>query len=457
MAAIEELSADLDRAEVIAGVEHAAGLAASRSAGRTLRVRLDQETGILQCFASQRVVAEVADPEREIHRDQAPEGASEGDLVEVPAPLRSASRNAAWAARETLETKLRAGRLLARANRFRDRIGKLETGRVLRREGHDLIVDLGPVEGRLPGGEQSRHEVFNPDDTVRAVVRSIEPEDPPVILSRIAPEVVAGAIERETPEVRRGLVEVRAVARHPGTRAKAAVWSEAPGVDAVAACLGPGGARIRAVSRELRGERVDVVRWSPTMEGLARNALRPAEVLRVERATGPAPSPDRGRRRRDPGLIVTVSEAELPRAVGKRGENVRLASELLGIPIEVIADGDDAPARPRRSRRPEARRPGNPRGGDRDRSRGRGRPPRGPNARPFSGSRQDSRKAGGAGRRPRPPARAPHRSSHGSPHRSPDRSPRRAAPSAPPAPSDEKRPLAETVNETANVDGGAGS
>ncbi len=399
MSAIEELATEVDRAEIIASVEQAAALAASRSAGSALVARLDPETGVLRCFASRRVVAEVSDPAREIHRDEAPAGAAEGDVVEVPAPFGRARSSASRAAREVLELRLRSARLLGRADRFRDRVGRLETGRVLRREGHDLIVDLGPVEGRLPAGEQSRHEVFNPNDTIRASIRAIRPEDPPVILSRIASEVLSGAIERETPEVRRGVVEVRAVARHPGTRAKVAVWSDAPGVDPVAACLGPGGSRIRAVSRELRGERVDVVRWSEPLEAFAATALRPARVLRVERS-------DSGRD--GPELVAHVSAAELPRAVGKRGENVRLASELVGAPIQVVEEGQDPrdrrrrPGRGRPARR--GRRPDRPparRGRHSDRPparrgarKGPGRPPR----RPGSGhrrSRPGSRERGG--------------------------------------------------------------
>lgn len=391
MAAIEELAADMDRDEVIASVEHAAGLAVSATAGRTLRVRLDSETGGLLCFAMKRVAAEVLDPESEIETGAAPEGATPGDMVEVPAPLGVSRRSAVRAARAVLEARVGAAWRLARAARYRDRIGKLETGIVARREGEDLIVNLGPVEGRLPASEQSRHEVFNPEDTIRAAVRAVEPEDPPVILSRIAPEVLAGVIERETPEVRRGEVEVRAAARHPGVRAKVAVWTEARGVDPVAACLGPGGVRIRAVSRELRGERVDVILWHPEIETFAKNALRPAEVLAVEPLptgpdgrTGPAGRagsderrPVRGRERQSTGLLATVSEAELPRAVGKRGQNVRLASELVGLPIEVVAEGQPVRLRPRREgprEGPEPRRDRDPR---RDRGPGRRRSPGG--------------------------------------------------------------------------------
>ena len=197
-------------AEIIAGVEQAAGCSQPPgSAGKNLRVRLDPESGKLVCYAPKRVALEVLDPDSDIHLEKAPAGASPGDVVEVPAPFGTAVRSAAWAAREVLETRLRAARLLTRAERYRDRIGRLETGIVARREGHDLIVNLGPVEGRLPASEQSSHEVFNPEDTIRAAVQSVEPVDPPVILSRIAPEVLAGVIERETPEVRQGVVSVR--------------------------------------------------------------------------------------------------------------------------------------------------------------------------------------------------------------------------------------------------------
>ena len=397
MAAIEELSIEVDRAEVIAGVEQAAALAASQTAGKTLKVRLDPESGSLSCHVVKRVAAAVVDPDSEVRVEAAPEGSSPGDLIEVPAPLGISARRAVRAARAVLESRLGAARLLARAERYRGRVGKLETGVVARRDGGDLIVNLGPVEGRLPASEQSRHEVFNPEDTIRVAVRSIEPEDPPVILSRTAPEVLAGVIERETPEVRRGIVEVRAVARHPGVRAKVAVWSSAAGVDAVSACLGPGGARIRAVSRELRGERVDVVLWDPSMEAFARNALRPAEVLGVRPAEADASGPPRWGNSRPAGLIVTVSEAELPRALGKRGQNVRLAADLLGAPIEVVAEGQAprerrAPARERGSVRRDGFRPRRgPSGPEHRRTRS---PERGRQRRPGGGP--------GRGHRPRP-------------------------------------------------------
>ena len=404
MAAIEELAAEVDRAEIIASVEQAAGLAASRSSGHSLSARLDAEKGRLVCYVVKRVAAEVQDPETEVAAEAAPEGSSTGDLVEVPVPFGTAARSAARAARAVLEARLGAARMLARAERYRGRIGKLETAIVARREGPDLIVNLGPVEGRLPAEEQSRHEVFNPEDTIRVAVQSIEPRDPPVILSRISPAVLAGLIERETPEVRRGVVEVRGVARHPGLRAKVAVSSAARDVDPVAACLGPGGSRIRAVSRELRGERVDVVLWNERVEDFARNALRPAEVRdirRVEEGTGGGAS---RRLREQGGLLVTVSEAELPRTLGKRGQNVRLASELLGLPIEVVAEGspeaDDRRVRrgPRRAGSPE-RRPRGPSSPER-RPGGRRGGPGGPSRRPPPRTRKPR------SRRPDPSARA---------------------------------------------------
>lgn len=382
MEAIEELSATVARSEVIAGIEQAASLAASQTAGRTLSVRLDPDRGTLECFASKRVVEEVGDPETEVLLSASPEGSEPGDLVDLPAPLGAAARSAVRAGREVLASRLRGAKSMVLAGRYRDRIGKLETATVKRREGADLIVDLGSVEGRIPASEQSRHEVFNLEDTVRASVLAVEADEPPVVLSRIRPELLAGVIERETPEVRQGSVEVKATARRPGIRAKAAVWSGTVGVNPVAACLGPGGARIRAVSRELRGERVDVVLWSRSPERFARNALQPAEILGVrparpgEMPQRPAAGPGRrdargGPRRRDSrdgerpraggprsigrgrrpdgpdgpdrtpaGLVVTVSAEELPRALGKRGQNVRLASELIGIPIEVVAEGE---------------------------------------------------------------------------------------------------------------------
>ncbi len=339
MDVINELAAEVDLGEIIASVELAAGLAASRHLGRRVKARLDPSNGAFS-FAEPKGSQEVP-----VALESAvPAGARSGvtDGREAGRLLR-ASREAARSAREVLHLRLHNARLLSRAARYQDRIGRLETGTVARREGKDLIVNLGPVEGRLPLAAQSRHEVFNEGDLIRVAVTAVRPEEPPVLLSRTAPEVVAGVMERETPAIRSGEVSVRGVARLPGIRAKAAVSSNASSVDPVAACLGPRGATIRAVTRELRGERVDVLRWSDSMETFVRNALRPARVLSVELPADGS------------GAVVTVIDSELPRALGKRGQNVRLASELTGQRIEVEVDGQ-APRR-RREFRPSRGRP----------------------------------------------------------------------------------------------------
>ena len=358
MDVINELAAEVDRGEIIASVELAAGLAASRHLGRPVEARLDPSNGAFS----------FAEPEGS---RQGPDAAE--SVVPAGAGFLRASREAARSAREVLHLRLKNARLLSRAARYQDRIGQLETGSVARREGRDLIVNLGPVEGRLPLSGQSRHEVFNEGDLIRAAVTAVRPEEPPVLLSRTAPEVVAGVMERETPAIRSGEVSVRGVARLPGIRAKAAVTSNSSSVDPVAACLGPRGATIRAVTRELRGERVDVLRWSGSMETFVRNALRPARVLSVE-------IPADGS-----GALVTVVESELPRALGKRGQNVRLASELTGQRIEVVVDGQ-APRR-RREFRPSRRGPGGRR----------------PSARPKPGGRPGRPGRRGRPRRSRPP------------------------------------------------------
>ncbi len=358
MALIEEVAAisGVSVEAIIGSVEDAAGQAASGSAGGPLAVRLDRKTG-------------------RFHRLAPGESEGEGD-----ADLRQLARPILRAARRELGTRLQASRLLAGGERFRNRIGMLETGRVAAREGGDLIVDLGASRARLPAEEQSRHEVFNPDDTVRAVVLAVRPEDPPVILSRIAPAVVAGALEREVPEVRSGAVQVRGAARIPGVRAKVAVASESRNLDPVACCLGPGGSRIRAVSRELRGERVDVVRWHADPAVFARHALGPASALSV------GPDPDAPR---EGALLALVTHEELPRALGKRGQNVRLAAELLGVSLEVRArDAGSGPDRGPRGRRQERGRAGPRRREDSFRrgSDGKRRGP-GPSRRPGRGAR----------------------------------------------------------------------
>jgi len=238
------------------------------------------------------------------------------------------SRIAAQTAKQVIIQKVREAEREGVFNEFKDRVGELVNGIVRRYERGDLIVDLGRAEALLPHREQVPRENYRQGDRVRAYISEVKmaTKGPQIILSRTAPGVVAALFKTEVPEISEGIVEIMAVAREPGSRAKIAVVSHDSDVDPVGACVGMRGSRVQNVVSELRGEKIDIIPWTPDIARFACSALSPAEVTRVYVD------------HEDKALEIIVPDDQLSLAIGKKGQNVRLAAKLTGWKIDIKSE-----------------------------------------------------------------------------------------------------------------------
>ncbi|GBC77127.1 Transcription termination/antitermination protein NusA [bacterium HR08] len=305
-----------------------------KATGEEIDVEYNPETGQIEIFARKVVVEQVTDPAREISLEEANrlvEGAEVGDIVEIPRPFEGLGRIAAQMAKQTIMQKVREAERQRIYEEYIGRVGELISGFVKRFEKRgDMIVDLGTVEALLPRSEQSRAERYSVGERIRAVIKEVNRgAGHQIILSRTAPELVMRLFELEVPEIYDGTVQIKACAREPGERAKIAVTSTDPDVDPVGACVGMKGSRVQAVIRELHGEKIDIIEWSENPAKFAASALSPARVNRV-RIVDPA-----ARR-----LEVIVDDDQLSLAIGKQGQNVRLAVKLVGWHIDIRSESE---------------------------------------------------------------------------------------------------------------------
>lgn len=234
-------------------------------------------------------------------------------------------RIAAQTAKQVIIQKLREAERDVIFDDFQHKVGSIVTGSVHRFEKGDIIVDLGKTEGILPRNQQSPHERYKQGERIRVFILEVKkgPKGPQVIVSRTNPNFVKKLFELEVPEISEGIVEVRAISREPGERTKIAVSSKEEKVDSVGACVGVRGQRVKGIVMELHNERIDIVRWSEDIKEYAKAALSPAEVMSINT------------KRDDKKLEVTVADDQLSLAIGKHGQNVRLASKLIGWEIDV--------------------------------------------------------------------------------------------------------------------------
>lgn len=253
---------------------------------------------------------------------------NEGDVVKVPMPAEKLGRIAAQTAKQTIMQKIRDAERNNVYNEYKDRVGDIVTGSVRAISRKDVYVELGKTEAVLPQRERLPTEDYNPGDVVRAFVLRVQNDGagPAVTLSRACPDFVKALFRLEVAEISEGVVEVMSVARDPGYRAKIAVRSLDPAVDCVGACVGVRGVRVRNIVRELSGEKIDIVRYSDNTEDYIRAALAPAEptTLEIDRANH--------------AVYVTVPEDKLSLAIGRGGQNVRLATRLTGWKISITKD-----------------------------------------------------------------------------------------------------------------------
>jgi N utilization substance protein A len=240
----------------------------------------------------------------------------------------SFSRIAAQTAKQVIIQKVREAEREGVYNEFKERLGELVNGIVRRYERGDLIIDLGRTEALLPHREQVPRENYRQGDRVRAYISDVRmaTKGPQIILSRTHPGLLIELFRMEVPEVAEGIVEIKAVAREPGSRAKIAVASNDPDVDPIGACVGMRGARVQNVVSELRGEKIDIINWTPDIARFACSALSPAEVTRVYVDS------------EEESLEIIVPDDQLSLAIGKKGQNVRLAAKLTGWKIDIMSE-----------------------------------------------------------------------------------------------------------------------
>ncbi len=296
-------------------------------------VEINDETGEIHVYALKVVVDEVKDPKREISLEEArkiKEDAEIGETIRIEKDKDSMGRIAANAAKQVIFSKIKDFERLHIYNEFKERIGEVVNVPVRRFERGNVVVDLGKTEGVIKRDQLIPGERFSVGDRVRAVIVDVSKTgDLQVQLSRTDPRLLIKLFEMEVPEVYEGTVVIKNIVREPGERSKVAVYSTEPDIDPIGACVGVGGSRIKAILRELKGEKVDIIKYEDDIEKFAENALSPAKLLRVSIA-------DRESKR----LEVIVSDDQYSLAIGTHGQNVRLASKLVGWTIDVKREAD---------------------------------------------------------------------------------------------------------------------
>src|SRR5499427_5851456 len=324
-------------AQVIIGAIEDAVVTASRKhfkSGEDLHARYNLESGTVDLFAVKTVVDEVADSAREMTVEEANaevgEGAEVGDMLELPRPMEELGRIAAQTAKQIILQKVREAERNNIYEEYIGRVGELLNGFVKRFEGGRVIVDLGVgVESVMPKSQQSRNETFTQGERIRVVIHNVnrEAKGPQIEVSRTSPELLKRLFEMEVPEIYDGTVVIKAAVREPGERAKIAVVSNERDVDPVGACVGMKGSRVQSIIRELRGEKIDIIEWSEDPAIFAANALSPAKVRKVTVTDF-----------ENKKLQVTVENEQQSLAIGKRGQNVRLAAKLVGWDIDIRSE-----------------------------------------------------------------------------------------------------------------------
>ncbi len=329
---------------------------------RGVRTQIDPESGEMTCYRVRKVVAtpeEVTDPTAEVLLEEAlkldPKAEVGSEIVLGELDTAQLGRIAAQAARQMLFQRVREAERDNIYNEYIGKLGDLVNGIVKRFERGDIVIELGRTEGVVTRQHQVRHERYSQGDRIRAVIVDVtkDANKPQVVLSRTAPQLLIKLLEMEVPEIYDGTVIVKGCVREPGERAKVAVASKDRDVDPVGACVGMKGSRVQAIMRELKGEKVDIIPYNQDIVTFAQNALAPAKINRVALReqelripitdTQGNPALDETgqplmHQRSENVLDVIVSDEQLSLAIGKRGQNVRLASRLLGCRIEIKSE-----------------------------------------------------------------------------------------------------------------------
>jgi len=322
---------------VVSAVEDAIVVATRKyyKTQENLRAELDKETGRIRAYAVRAIVESaemVEDPNAQITLDEARRidpAAEVGGELRTEKPTEVLGRIAAQLAKQVIFQKVREAERDTVYNEYIGRVGEIINATVKRVEGQDVIVDLGKAEARMPKKEQSRLESFSPGERARVAIIRVEKasKGPQVIVSRAIPELVSHLFQTEVPEIYDNTVVIRAIAREAGERTKIAVMSKDKDVDPVGACVGMKGMRVQSIIRELRGEKIDIIEYHEDPVTFAEKALQPAKVSRVTLLEG-----------HEKHLEVIVDDSQLSLAIGKKGQNVRLAAKLLGWKIDIKSE-----------------------------------------------------------------------------------------------------------------------
>src|SRR4029078_3415396 len=322
--------------DVVIGAIEDAVLTASRKYYRpteNLKARFNHESGQVDLFAGKQIVETVNDPALEISLGEAPQlygEEAEVDMeIEFPKPTDVLGRIAAQTAKQVIFQKVREPESENISAECSGRIGEVVNATVKRFENGDMVVELGRIEASLPRKEQSRAESYAPGERLPPVIKGVNrsAKGPQIVLSRTDPALLVKLFEQEVPEIYDGTVQIRGAVREAGDRAKVAVYSRERDVDRVGACVGMKGTRVQAIIRELRGEKIDIVEFSDDTVSFVTNALSPAKVQRVSITDD-----------REKVMEVIVEDKQLSLAIGKKGQNVRLAAKLTGWRIDIKSE-----------------------------------------------------------------------------------------------------------------------
>ena len=322
----------IDKSKVIGAIEAALQTAAKKRFGQAenIQVEIDPKTGEISVVSKKVIVDSVTNPKAEISLKEARAYDSEaevGDEIGSLIEMDELGRIAAQTAKQVIFQKVREAEWEAVQKEYSTRQGDLVNGIILGMERRNYLVDLGKTEAILPIQEQIPRETYRRGDRVKAMLLEVRrtPKDVQVILTRSHPQFVAKLFELEVPEVMEKIVEIKAVVREPGDRTKIAVTSREKAVDPVGACVGIKGSRVQAVVRELRGEKIDIITWTSDPRVFIAEALNPATIEKV------------GVDEEKKSALVVVADSQLSLAIGKNGQNVRLAARLTGWKIDIIS------------------------------------------------------------------------------------------------------------------------
>ncbi len=308
--------------------------ARKRFGGRTnIDLTIDPKSCTISFFETKRVVETVTDVNEEVSLEDARKvslDAEPGSVLTVPLAVPDFSRIAAQTAKQVIFQKMREAERDVIYNEFKDKVGQIVSGVVMRKDKGLYFLNLGKTEALLPVKDALPNENLKRGDTVRAYVEQVRvtPKGPVIMVTRSSPQFVAALFKMEVPEINDGLVIIKDIVREPGERTKLAVYTKNPAIDPVGACVGMKGTRVQSIVRELRGERIDIIPWTDDPRQLVARALSPAIVDKI------------GINEETKTAMVVVNDQQLSLAIGKRGQNVRLAMKLTGWDIDILSESE---------------------------------------------------------------------------------------------------------------------